>query len=117
MSKHKMRDYDDPAVEERWCNGQRANVSNYLRSQEVKHGRIGDWPAWYIAPSVSIWAIESSAQPEWIGWWVISGDLPTDYISTADVQPPQHPRKAIRVIAERWLKQAAAWNDGRDYAG
>jgi acetoacetyl-CoA synthetase len=27
------------------------------------------------------------------------------------VKPPQHPRKAIRVIAERWIKQVEAWND------
>ncbi len=110
-------DYDDPAVEEHWCGEQRAKVSDYLRSQKVKHRRIGDWPAWHVAPFVSIWAIESLARPEWIGWWVICGDLPTDYISSTDVKPPQHPRKAIQVIAERWLKQVAAWNDGRNYDG
>ena len=92
-----------------------AQLSHDIFVRKVKHGRIGDCPAWHIAPCVSIWAIESLARPEWIGWWVISGDLPTDYISSADVQPPQHPRKAIRAIAERWLKQVEAWNDGRDY--
>ena len=110
-------DYDDPDVEDRWCEAQRAVVADYLRSQKVEHGRIGDWPAWHVAPYVSIWAIESMARPEWIGWWVICGDLPTDYISSADVGPPQHPRKALRVIAERWLKYVEAWNNGRDYEG
>jgi hypothetical protein len=110
-------DYDDPAVAERWCDEQRAIVAEYLRSQNVNHGRIGDWPAWHVCPYVSIWAIESVARPEWIGWWVISGDFPTDYISAADVNPPQHPRKAVRVIAERWLRLAEAWNDGRDHEG
>jgi hypothetical protein len=113
----KKPDYDDPAVEERWCNEQRVNVANYLSSQKVQHGRIGDWPAWHVAPYVSIWAIESLARPEWIGWWVISGDLPTDCISSADVKPPQHPRKAIRAIAKRWVKQVEAWKEGRDYKG
>ena len=108
---------DDPAVEERWCDQQQAIVADYLRSQNVKHGRIGDWPAWHVAPYVSIWAIESLARPEWIGWWVISGDLPTDYLSSADVQPPQHPRKAVRAIAERWLKLVEGWNEGRDHEG
>jgi hypothetical protein len=111
----KKPDYDDPAVEERWCSEQRVNVANYLSSQKVKHGRIGDWPALHVAPYVSIWAIESLARPKWIGWWVISGDLPTDYVSSADVKPPQHPRKAIRAIAKRWLKLVEAWNEGRDY--
>jgi hypothetical protein len=110
-------DYDDPDVEERWCDAQRAIVGDYLRSQQVEHGRIGDWPAWHVAPYVSIWAIESVARPEWIGWWVICGDLPTDYISSADVRPPQHPRKALRVIAEQWLKYVEAWNDGRECEG
>jgi hypothetical protein len=109
--------YDDPKVEDQWCNQQRGRVVDYLRSQKVKHGRVGVWPAWHLAPYVSIWAIESLARPEWIGWWVIAGDLPTDYISSADVQPPQHPRKAIRAVAERWLKQAEAWAAGLDYQG
>lgn len=39
------------------------------------------------------------------------------YISAADVTPPQHPRKAVRAIAQRWLKQVEAWNEGRDYEG
>ena len=110
-------DNQAPGVDERWCDEQRAIVSGYLRSQAVQHGRIGVWPAWHVAPCVSIWAVESLAQPEWIGWWAITGDLPTDYISSADVPAPQHPRKAILAIAERWLKQAQAWNEGREYEG
>jgi hypothetical protein len=98
------KDYDDPEIEERWCEQQRAVVTDYLQSQRVKHKSVGDWPAWHVAPYVSIWAIESYKNPEWIGWWVICGDLPTDYISAADIEPPQHPRKAIKAIAERWLR-------------
>ncbi len=83
--------YNDPEVEERWCSEQQIIVAGYLQTQRLKHGRIGEWPAWHVAPKASIWALESVARPEWIGWWVISGDLPTDYISAADVEPPQHP--------------------------
>ncbi len=97
-------DYDNPEVEERWCEQQRDVVTAYLEKEEVKHRRVGDWPAWHVAPYVSIWAIESYKRPEWIGWWVICGDLPTDYISAADIEPPQHPRKALKAIAERWLR-------------
>jgi uncharacterized protein DUF4826 len=42
------------------------------------------------------------------------GDLPTDYISAADVKPPQHPRKAMRVFAQNWLEVVQAWKDGRE---
>jgi hypothetical protein len=107
-------DYDDPEVEERWCEQQRQSVADYFHSQGVQHGRIGEWPAWHLAPYVSVWAIESRMRPEWIGWWVICGDLPTDYILAADIEYPQHPRKAIRAIAERWLKLLDAWSKGLD---
>ncbi len=107
-------DYDDPDVEERWCDEQRAIVAEYLRSQKLEHGRIGEWPAWHVAPYASIWVIESLVRPEWIGWWAICGDLPTDYISAADVMPPQHPRTAMRVFAENWLNLVQAWREGRE---
>ena len=107
-------DYDDPEVEERWCNDRRKIVAGYLRSQKVKHGSVGEWPAWHVAPHVSIWVVESLVRPGAIGWWVICGDLPTDYISAADVKPPQHPRKAMLVFAENWLRIVAAWKDGRE---
>lgn len=106
--------YDDPEIERRWCAAQQKIVVDYLRSQELKHGRIGEWPAWHIAPYVSIWAIQSLERPEWIGWWTICGDLPTDFISAADVKPPQHPRKALRVIGRNWLEVVKARKNGRE---
>jgi len=110
-----MKDYDNPDTEEAWCNEQHIIAKDYLQSQGLNHGRIGEWPAWHIAPYVSVWAIESNTQPESIGWWVISGDLPTDYISASDCVPPQHPRKAIRVFASRWLEVINAWRVGQEY--
>ena len=110
-------DYDAPEVERLWCDDQRRQVGEYLRSQGVEHGGIGDQPAWHVAPHVSIWAIESLRRPEWIGWWAISGDLPSDYISAADIEPPQLPRNALRAIAERWLHAVGAWDEGREDEG
>jgi hypothetical protein len=110
MSKH---EFDDPDVEERWCFEQQRVVAEYLRAQNVKHGRIGDWPAWHVAPVASIWAIESLIRPGSIGWWVICGDLPTDYISAAALKPPQHPRKAMRTFAQNWLDVVEAWKLGK----
>ena len=107
-------DYDDPDVEESWCSEQQTIVADYLRSQQLHHGRIGEWPAWHVAPYASNWAIESVDRPEWIGWWAICDDLPTDYISAADVEPPQHPRKAMRVFAHKWLEVVSAWKDERE---
>jgi hypothetical protein len=105
-------DYDDPAVEERWCNERQAQVIEYLQQAGLKHGRVGEWPAWHIAPYVSIWAIESAARPDWVGWWVICGDLPTDIISSDKFE---HPRDALRAIAQRWLDIAAFMKRGETH--
>jgi hypothetical protein len=110
-------DYDDSSMEEQWCLDCRNRVIEYLKSQNVQTGRVGLWPAWHIAPYVSVWAVESAIQPEKIGWWVICGDLPTDYLSAADITPPQHPRKAVLAFAERWLKMVEAWHNDTTYEG
>ena len=110
-------DYDDPEIEEKWCADQRSVIVAYVKSQNLEHGSIGEWPAWHLPPCVAIWAIESLSSPGWIGWWAISGDLPPDYISSADIEPPQHPRKAMRAISQRWTAQAHAWSNGQDYNG
>jgi hypothetical protein len=108
-------DWDDPEVDEEWCEDQRSVVIEYLSREKIQHGRVGDWPAWHAAPCVAIWAVESATEPDWIGWWVISGDLPTDYVAASEREEPQHPRKAIRAIAERWRKVAKAWSEGREH--
>lgn len=104
--------YDDPGIEEKWCNERRTEVAVYLKFEGVTHGRIGEWPAWHIAPYVSIWAIESASRPERIGWWVICGDLPTDYVSAEKVK---HPREAMRSVAERWLDVAEYMGRGEQH--
>lgn len=102
-------DYDDPANEEHWCAERQAEVAEYLQNESVTHGRIGEWPAWHLAPYVSVWAIESAACPNWLGWWVLCGDLPTDYVSAETIK---HPRDAIRAIAQRWLEAASIMAQG-----
>ncbi len=102
-------DYDDPAVEEQWCFDMRAQVARYLETGQVSHGQIGKWPAWHVAPYVSVWAIESRTKPGWVGWWVICGDLPTDYVSADEIK---HPRKALEAPADRWQGYCAAVRSG-----
>lgn len=87
------------ADEEAWCAKRRMAVIEYLRGQRLDHGAVGEVPAWFVAPYVSIWAIESLKSPGWVGWWVISGDLPTDYCSAQDCR---HPRLAMKRFAEEW---------------
>ncbi len=92
---------EDPDTEEKWCSDCRVEAAAYMKNAGVTHGRIGEWPAWHVAPCVSVWAIESSRQPDWIGWWVVCGDLPTDYVSAETIK---HPREAMRSISERWTE-------------
>lgn len=103
-------DYDDPVVEEHWCSERRNEVAAYLAAERVTHGRIGECPAWHIAPHISIWAIESHARPDWVGWWAICGDLPTDYVSSASIK---HPRDAMLAFARRWLTASELMASGQ----
>jgi hypothetical protein len=107
-------DYDNPEIETRWCADQRTVIARYLDGEGVRHGRIGEWPAWHVAPYVSVWAIESAATPDALGWWAIAGDLPTDYVSASQVD---HPRKALQMIARRWLAACEAIASGRPADG
>ena len=101
--------FDDPETEERWCEDRRAQVVEYLKKQRVKHGRVGEWPAWHVAPYISIWAVENKKNPEWVGWWVICGDLPTDYISSSAIK---NPRDAMQAFAKQWLNHALCMKRG-----
>jgi hypothetical protein len=67
--------------EEQWCAEQRDHVVSYLTRQGLQSPSVGDWPAWHVAPSIAVWAVESLKKPGSVGWWAISGDLPTDYTS------------------------------------
>ena len=86
-------------AEEQWCSERRGEVATYLDREGVTHGSIGDWPAWHVAPHVSVWAVESLKSPGWVGWWVTYGDLPTDYVSS---EFARNPRDAVRAIVQRW---------------
>jgi hypothetical protein len=102
-------DLDDPSVEERWCAERHKEVAEYLARQRVEHGEVGSWPAWHVVPYVSIWAIESLLAPGDVGWWAICGDVPTDYISAANVK---HPREAMLAFADTWGEAAGCMLNG-----
>jgi hypothetical protein len=98
-----MPDYDDPEVEARWFAERREKMAYYLKGEGVEHGQIGEEPAWFVVPYVSIWAIESKSNSGRVGWWGISGDLPNDYVSASKAKDP---REAMIVIASLWEEAA-----------
>lgn len=87
------------ANEDAWVDSQRALVEDYLQREGVDHLGVGEYPAFHIYPHAAVWAVQSKSSPGWVGWWAISGDVPTDYISRGDIA---HPREALRVFARHW---------------
>jgi hypothetical protein len=98
--------------EPRWIRAQRADVTAYLDRHGVQHGDVASQPAWYVSPYVAVWSVESKAKPGVVGWWVISGDLPTDYVSGHDAHDP---RSALGHFARQWREASAAMLRGEPH--
>lgn len=93
-------DYDDPDLQARWCAGRRAEVIGYLFREQVKHDCVPESPEWFVAPYVSIWKVKSAKASDG-DWWVICGDLPTDYVSARGIESP---RQVMDAISKRWFE-------------
>ena len=103
---------NDSDLETQWHANQRRRAIQYLEGQGVVHGRLHEVPAWQVFPHVSLWAVESAKSPGWVGWWVICGDCPTDYVTcTGD----RTPRSAIEAIAARWQEAAVLLAKGEQH--
>ncbi|MEY4563721.1 MAG: hypothetical protein RLZZ618_2998 [Pseudomonadota bacterium] len=92
-----------------WCDERRAEVMAYLERLGLPHGRVGEVPAFFARPYASIWAVESRDRPEWIGHWVIAGDLPNDSLPAHDLATP---RDAMRAFGKRWALHGADLDRG-----
>jgi hypothetical protein len=103
---------DDTDPEYQWCAERRREALEYLDRQRVKHGRLGEAPAWHVYPHLSLWAVESAQSPGWVGWWVICGDCPTDYVTCSGDRTP---RSAIDAIAARWREASALLARGEQH--
>jgi hypothetical protein len=74
---------DDPE-EAAWVARQRDVVLDYLARERCEHNGVSQEPRWFVSPYVAVWAVRSKANPDRVGWWAVSGDLPTDYITASD---------------------------------
>jgi hypothetical protein len=84
-----------------WIAEERGKVLEYLERQGIQSGQIGQWPAWQMPPYLAVWAAESFATPGQVGWWVISGAVPTDYVGFHEAGQP---REVIRHFARQWAE-------------
>jgi hypothetical protein len=94
-------EFDDPEREAGWIRDQREALLEYLAREQVSHNGVPERPDWLIAPYVAIWSVESKKRPGAVGWWAISGDVPTDYMSSSEIRDA---RMAMRVFSRRWAK-------------
>ena len=98
--------------EAQWHADRRREAIQYLNRQGVQHGRLHDVPAWQVFPHVSLWAVESAKSPGWVGWWVICGDCPTDYVTCSGDRTP---RSAVEAITARWREASASLAKGEQH--
>jgi hypothetical protein len=89
---------DDPE-DAAWVARQLEVVVAYLAQQHVQHGGVSQEPRWFLSPYVAVWAIRSQANPDRVGWWAISGDLPTDYMTC---RHERDPGDVLIAFAKQW---------------
>ena len=97
------------SAEEIWCAERAVEVADCVARLAPDHGRVGERPAWFAMPYAGLWAVESAHRPEWIGWWVVAGDLPTDALAAHDLATP---RDAMRAFGKRWVQHAESLDRG-----
>ena len=99
-------------ADETWLAEQRKVAVAYLEKQGIAKPELGEDPAFDDSPYVSLWAVRSKKNPDAVGWWVIAGDLPTDYVSASDAREP---RGAIAAFARLWEEAAQHMLRGEDH--
>ena len=103
-------EYDDPRKRDEWMQAQRENVLSYLGRERVPR-RQSPVLEWFVAPYVSIWSVHTDHEVH-RRVWVISGDLPTDYLTDEGVT---NAREAVRSFGERWREVADCMRQGEEH--
>lgn len=86
----------------------RNEVVQYLTHFNVPFSKISLAPDWFLIPYIAIWRVfgeRSNTQP---GWFAISGDVPTDYVSSSDAHDA---RQAMRHFSRLWLDASSEVHD------
>jgi hypothetical protein len=94
---------------EQWVREERRKVVDYLAAEGCRHAGVAEWPAFQVDEHLALWGVQSTRHAGRIGWWAISGDVPTDYMSSSD---GDHPRDALRYFAAQWAELAAFMRRG-----
>ena len=113
MESEETSTFDDPQ-DAAWIKAQCEIVTHYLAKEGVKHNGVATEPEWFIAPHVAVWAIRSVKDPDYVGWWAISGDLPTDYMT---YRREESVGEILIAFATRWREAAKLMAMGKQPEG
>lgn len=102
--KSKADEYQDKTKVHTWLLEQRGHVLSYLDQQGLQVNGL-PVPEWDLAPYVAVWSFPTG--------WVISGDLPTDYLVDENITSP---REAMRGFSQRFADLAKCMLDGRSHS-
>lgn len=108
MESDEIATITDPA-DAAWVAAQRVRVVSYLAGQNIEHADVSMEPRWFLSPFVAIWAVQSMRVPDRIGWWAISGDLPTDYLTCCSEQDDAD---VLLSFSRQWKALAAQMSAG-----
>lgn len=95
-----------------WIESERRKVETYLNGALIAYGTVAEWPVFHVLPYVAIWRVGSKACSIDLAGWAISGDGPTDYVSSPAID---HPRKAMAHFSRQWAEAAASLALGEDH--
>lgn len=98
--------------EQNWLAEERQKVVDYLDLQQCEHAGVAEWPAVHLFPDFALWPVQSTRHAGRTGWWAISGDVPTDYMSSAE---GEHPRDALRHFSRQWADVAGHMRRGKEH--
>ncbi|MEC4725404.1 DUF4826 family protein [Shewanella sp. D64] len=90
------------ALRQQWIKEHFQKANRFLAEKGVIPSKVIADESRYLAPYVAVWKMESK-QPTKQTFWVMSGDLPSDYV---DVKVAGTAREALRHFSMMWQMQA-----------
>ncbi|QLE85833.1 DUF4826 family protein [Shewanella sp. Scap07] len=89
-------------LRQQWIKEHYQKANRFLAEKGVIPSNVLVDECRYLAPYVAVWKIESK-QPSKNTYWVMSGDLPSDYV---DVKVAGTAREALRHFSMMWQMKA-----------
>ena len=90
------------ALTQQWIKEHFQKANRFLAEKGVIPSKVIADESRYLAPFLAVWKMESK-QPKAQTFWVMSGDLPSDYV---DVGVAKTARDAIRHFSMMWQLKA-----------